>query len=732
MNFFQKYSNKYMFKKTIIIVLMVFYSCNKKSNLPIVTSIRTIDEYHGRDIEDPYRNLENLKDSTVVNWLREQGKYAFDIIKSIPGRQSLIDRQVKYNMSAEFRIFDIYKTSDGAYFYMKILADEDISRLYYRPTKDGEEILLYDPSTYSNGDRYQISQYKPDWSGEKVAVGLSKKGGEIFEIIVIDVTTKNIFPEVITNCITDTKGIQWLSDNSGFIYLHVPVINPNDPEYWLNTRAVVYKIGEDSKKLNDVFSKVNNPKLSLNPEDFPVVRNQNPDDGYLFGIVSGVSSFNDIYFGKEHDLISKNIPWKFLCKQEDKAEKFVIYNDSLIFLSAKNTPNFQICKTAIKNPDFNAPEILVPEKEDQIITHFEITKDGLFFTTVKNGIEAKLFHLEGAKEKEIKLPNSSGRVSISAKGSNQSYLKISTGGYINLTTDYYYDVTSNNFTLEDLNPKIELPDFKNFTVEEIEVPSHDGVLIPLSIIRNKDCKKDGKNRTLFSGYGSYGSISEPYFDSGLLTWVTEGGILAIAHVRGGGEKGDTWHKAGFKTTKPNTWKDMIACTEFMIKEGYTSPELTAIWGSSAGGILAGRAMTERPDLYSAVILTSPALNMLRCEVQPNGQNSIKEFGTVKIKEEFEALLEMDSYHHIKKGEKYPATYVTGGMKDGTVVIWDPAKFVARLQASNASDKPILFGVNFEDGHAGMNNTRMEIFEMYADALSFALWQTGHPDYQPKE
>ncbi len=177
---------------------------------------------------------------------------------------------------------------------------------------------------------------------------------------------------------------------------------------------------------------------------------------------------------------------------------------------------------------------------------------------------------------------------------------------------------------------------------------------------------------------------------------------------------------------------MIAVTEYLINKKYTSPEKSAIWGSSAGGILAGRAMTERPDLYKAVILTSPATNMIRSEIQPNGKNSIKEFGTVKIKKEFEALLEMDSYHHIEKGEKYPATLVTGGMKDGRVVIWDPAKFVARLQMSNTADTPVLFNVKFDKGHGGINTSKLESYKLYANVFSFALWQMGYSNYQPQK
>ena len=208
--------------------------------------------------------------------------------------------------------------------------------------------------------------------------------------------------------------------------------------------------------------------------------------------------------------------------------------------------------------------------------------------------------------------------------------------------------------------------------------------------------------------------------------------MVVPHVRGGGEKGDAWHKAGFKITKPNTWKDMIACTQYEIDHNYTSPQKTVLWGTSAGGIMAGRAMTDRPDLYAAVIMLSPALNMLRCEIQPNGLNSIKEFGTVQKEAQFKALLEMDSYHQLQKNTTYPAVLIKTGIKDGRVAAWDPAKFIAKLQAYTTSDKPILFDIDFDEGHGGANTSVMEEYIFYADVFAVAYWQTGHPDYQPGE
>lgn len=215
-----------------------------------------------------------------------------------------------------------------------------------------------------------------------------------------------------------------------------------------------------------------------------------------------------------------------------------------------------------------------------------------------------------------------------------------------------------------------------------------------------------------------------------MLWAIKGGIVTYAHIRGGGEKGEEWHLGGFKKTKPNSWKDFISCIEYMHEKGYSSPSKTAIWGSSAGGIVVGRTMTERPELIKVVIVAAGTLNTIRGESSPNGANSVKEFGTVKNKDEFGYLYEMDSYLHIKKDIKYPATLITTGYNDPRVPVWMSVKFAAKLMSDNISKNPILLKVDFDGGH-GKDKTKTKTIEDITDIFAFALWQLGHPDYQPK-
>jgi prolyl oligopeptidase len=264
--------------------------------------------------------------------------------------------------------------------------------------------------------------------------------------------------------------------------------------------------------------------------------------------------------------------------------------------------------------------------------------------------------------------------------------------------------------------------------EEVRVPSHDGVMIPLSIVHKKGIKLDGSNPCWLEAYGAYGMVDEPGFGPAMLAWYEHGGISATAHVRGGGAFGEEWHLAGQKQNKPNTWKDLIAAAQWLCDKGYTAPSRLGIVGGSAGGITVGRAMTERPDLFRAVVGEVGLFNAVRSETDPNGVPNIPEFGTVKDPKEFAGLLEMDAYQHVKDGVKYPATLLTTGMNDPRVPPWEPGKFAARLQ--QAGTPLVLLRVDYDAGH-GIGSTRTQALAEFADTMAFFFWQFGLPEFQPK-
>ncbi len=706
-------------------IILLHFGCNKSEKL--LDHQISKDEYHGQIIVDPYRNAENLENPDVKNWITNQNEISKRYLNSINKTEYLIKKQKQFDDRKLFTISGLRVTENDKHFYLKRYPEENTGKLYYRNSFEGEETLLYDPKNYKTESSIDcvINYIQPNKDGSKIVVSITEKGKEISELLIIDTATKKVSPEILTNSwVSEIGGVTWLPDNTSFIYLYLPEINTTSPNFLKNTKSVIYKLGNPSSKLKEFFSKEHNKNLGINEVDFPTVSLK---DNYLIGQKSGVAAYHDSYYLPVNH--TDNNEWKLLFKKSDQVKDFIIKGDSIFFRTSKNTPNFEIRKTSVLDPDVDHAMILVKEKKDAIITDFEITSEGLYFVTSKNGVQSELFELKNNEEKKISFSHTMGSMALSSKGTKHSELWITTRGWITPTKRYEYK--KGKLSEKDLRPSFESEHLKDIVIKEIEVTAHDGEKIPLSLIHHKSLLKDGSALAMMDGYGAYGVSMIPFFSMRRLLWVLEGGVYVIAHVRGGGEKGDGWHKGGFKNTKPNTWKDFISCAEYLIDNKFTSENKLAIWSGSAGGIMIGRAITDRPDLFKAAIIEFGSLNTIRSESRPNGANNTKEFGTVKDSLEFKALLDMDSYHHIKKGIAYPSTLLTAGLNDPRIPAWFSVKFAARMQASNTSDNPNLLLIDSETGH-GTDDTKLKEFERYANILSFALWQTGHPDYQPKE
>ncbi len=686
----------------------------------IVPIKKVTDTIFHTKIEDPYRYMENLNDSIVIDWLQKEEKCSKSIIESISNYQIFLN-EITQNYKTVAYSISKHKIIGNRYFYIKQKTKETTPKLYYRDGFSGIEKLIY-----TSKENYLINYIQPSWDGLKVAVGLTKNDKEFTDVIVIDVKTKKVLKGIASNSFpTNLGGLDWLPDNSGYIYTYVPITNPKQKGYLQNSKAIIYKINGDTL---DIFSKKNNPKINFKEQDFPLIYLTNPKNKFTLGAVASVNRYRDTYYIKTNDLINEKNNWKLLFTKEEEIRNFIINNEELIYKTSKNATNYKICKTSLLNPDFENPTVLVYENSSEVITDFCLTSDGLFFVKTKNGVIAKLYHYKNKNITHISTPKSSGNIKLSSKGIQHDELWVTLKGWTTQNERYLYNFKKNSFKKENLNSNISSLD--NLIVKEVEVTSHDGIKVPLSIIHKKNLKLNSNNRLLIYGYGAYGYSQKPKVNNYLVNWVNQGGIYAIAHVRGGGEKGYKWRKGGYKTTKPNTWKDFISCTEYLINKKYTNPKKIAIMSRSAGGILIGRAITERPDLFKAAIIQVGKINTLRSEFGQNGKNSIKEYGTIKDSIEFKALLEMDAYHHINNNITYPSIYLTAGMNDARVPAWQPGKFAARLKSVKTKKKPVLLSVDFKGGHGFDSSTEKRNQEL-AKILSFALWQTGHPDFQKK-
>jgi len=729
--------------KLLVIVLIFLFNCKKnieKTSVyspPSIEGRMAMDTIFGKIIADPFRNLENTQDSTVINWYKDQARYAKSFLERIKGRTKLISNIHDIDKRKSFYIKRHYYTEQEHRFYLKKGIDETYYKLYKNTVSWDNETLVFDPKTFrsESGNDYIINYFKPSWDDNYMVISLSYSGKETSELLIIDIASNERLPVILKNAIPASYlGINWLPDNSGFTYLNILQTDPEHPDFKKNNQSVLYRLGQEPNQLNYIFGTKTQPEFNLAPSDHPCTSIESPREKYIIGYIAGVDNYWNAYYAKIVDLETRKLKWKLLYSEKEKvlSNKGVLVDNTYYFLTSKNSENFQLASVDIDNINFKNPKILFSTKADEVIDDFRINKSAIYVTTTKYGIEASIYKIENNQIEKIIVPKKSGSIHLSSKSAYYNDIWVTLSGWTSSNDRYKYNFESNAFKADHLTSQIEYPEFASISVEEVMVNSYDGEEVPLSIIYDRNLKKNGRNPTFFYGYGFYGDGIRPFFSPIFLKFVEEGGIICIPHVRGGDEKGDSWRKGGFKSTKPNSWKDLIACAQFMIEQKYTSKNNLAIYSSSAGGVLVGRAMTERPDLFAAVVSEVGVLNPTRMETQPGGGGSnIKEFGTIKDSIESQALIEMDPYLHIKDSIDYPATYLTVGMNDPRVVPWESGKFAARLQNANTLIKPILLFADFDSGHDG-NSSEMKMYQEWGNVFSFVLWQTGHPEYQLKK
>jgi prolyl oligopeptidase len=287
-------------------------------------------------------------------------------------------------------------------------------------------------------------------------------------------------------------------------------------------------------------------------------------------------------------------------------------------------------------------------------------------------------------------------------------------------------------TLRDMGLGTVSPaDFSAITVESVDVESVDGVRVPLTLLYARGLARDGSHPAILHGYGAYGYSVQPAFQTDMLPWLEHGGVFAVCHARGGGEKGRSWYLAGTGAHKRNAVADFIACAEYLAERGYTSAAHLGAWSSSMGGLLVGGAITERPDAFAAAVVEVGVLNPARFLEGVNGANQISEVGDPATEEGYRGLAAMDPYHHVRPDVSYPAVMLQVGLNDGRVSAWHSGKFAARLQAATTSGRPVLIRTDDDAGH-GIGSTREQRAQLQADTFGFLLWQLGHPDFQPRD
>ncbi len=711
----------------LFIAICLFSAGMAQYAYPPTKTVDSSDTYFGVTYRDSYRWLEYMKEPQAETWFKQQATYTDSILNNLTARNELIAEWKQ--VDKQFPIFYsdlVYE--NGRLFYRKTMTGESFAKLYYRDGMNGKEELLFDPTTYLPGQALSLQSFKPSPDGRKIGFVYSEKGAEIGILKIMMVDTK----QFLVDSIRPSIGIRsWTFDSKAFFYTTIRSVDRKDAASALNAKARLHVLGNQVSEDADFFSSTSYPELNIDPKMFPYVSLYKESKDYIFVGLGSTQREMTQYYAPVGQLSSKKILWNVLCKASDKLVDLEYVNDDVYAISHNDAPNYKVVATGLAHPDWAHAVTIAAEKPDWTVKSILHTKDYLVIV-YSDGINSHLskYNFKTKITSEVKLPSSS-TISIDCINTSTNDCSLQITSWIKPYTFYDYDAATDAFAPGSFNKPFVYPAaYSDLQAEETEVEGHDGAMIPLTIIYNKGIRKDGSNVCLLEGYGAYGTSSRPKFDYFKNSLAARGVVIAIAHVRGGGEKGEPWHKAGFKTTKPNTWKDFISCAEYLVAKGYTSTQKLAGIGISAGGILISRAITERPDLFAAAICNVGAANAMRFEFTANGPGNIPEFGTVKDSVECKALYEMDGVQHVVKGTKYPAVICVGGWNDARVPAWEPGKFAAALQNASTSGKPVLMKVNYNNGH--FTEDRNVTMTDFADQYAFVLWQCGHPDFQPKK
>ena len=715
-------------KKQILLLLLAMYAITATAQYkyPITEKIQVSDTYWGVSYVDNYRWLEDLKKPAVESWFKQQAAFTDNTMKTISGRDELISEWRKLDKLQPASYGNI-KIEGGRTFFQKRLPGEKVSKVYYRENMGSPEILLFDPLTFIKGKTLSVEDAIPSYDGKRLVISYAENGAEIATIQVMDVDTKKFLPDLIP---ATAGAMGWTFDNTAIMYMWIKSADNKDPEGRLNPKTKLHKLGTDYKADIDFFSNEKYPNLNIEAKSYPFIFLSKDVKDYVFAGEGTVQNEMTLFYAPISEFNSGKIDWKTLCKPTDKLTGGLdVFDDKVYAITYKDATNYKFVSTDLKNPNWETASDVVPEKS--LILQSSIRLKDYFLLTYSDGINSHIYkhNPKTSETTEVNLPLGGTAFSTMLDSkSNECIVGITS--WNKPYTEFLFNAETEKFTTSPFNkPPVYPAEYRDLVVEEVEVRGHDGVMIPLSIIYKKGTKRNGSNVCFMDSYGAYGSSMSPYFSTRLNALAVKGVVIAFPHVRGGGEKGESWYKAGFKTTKPNTWKDFISCAEYMIAEGFTTSAKLGGTGTSAGGILITRAITERPELFAAAICNVGCANSMRLEFSSNGPVNIPEFGTVKDSIECKALYEMDGMHHIKDGVKYPAIISVAGWTDSRVVAWQPGKFAAAMQNASSSGKPVLMKVNYDNGH--FTEDREVTWANFADQYAFVMWQCGHPDFKQK-
>ena len=669
------------------------------------------NEYHGMIVEDPYQWLENDDAPQVKAWSDAQNQRTRDYLDKLSDRVA-IEKQLKEWYAKTSPNYFSLVSRPGLLFAMKFQPPKQQPLLVTLHSADDlkSEKVVLDPNVLDTKGTTAIDWFVPSLDGERVAVSLSKGGSEDGTLHFYETATGKALPDTIQHVQYPTAGgsAAWNADGTGIYYTRFPRKGERpDTDLDFYQQVYFHKLGtgdtEDTYSIGKDFPRIAEIELKASRDGRYILAAVANGDGGDFA----------------HYLLGPGGSWNQVTHFSDQIKLARLGRDNTLYLlSRAGAPRGKILRLPLDTPELRKAVEIVPTGEP-VIEQIVLTADALYVGDVLGGpSQIRRFGLDGKNETIIPIPKISAVQEMVALDNNS--LLFHNVSYTEPAAWFHWEEGKTEAVKTSLRSTSPVS-FSDIEVTREFTTSKDGTKIPLNIIFRKGMKRDGQNPTLLYGYGGYGITMSPNFDFTRRLWFDRAGIYVVANIRGGGEFGEEWHKAGNLIKKQNVFDDFEAAAEYLIKQKYTNPKKLAIQGGSNGGLLMGAMITQHPYLMRAIVSSVGIYDMLRVELAPNGAFNVTEFGTVKNPDQFKALYTYSPYHHVVDGTKYPSILMLTGANDGRVAPYHSRKMIARLDEANKSDNPILLRTSSSAGH-GIGTALSERIKQLADIYAFLFAQ----------
>jgi prolyl oligopeptidase len=690
---------------------------------PPVAKVQPVtEEIFGVRETDPYRWMENTADPDWKPFLLGQNAYARQVLGAIPGREALAQKigAVTGVLTAVSGV-----QAAGPYIFTEVRpTGANTFKLFVREGRAGKDRLLLDPDARANATtHYSLDYWSASPDGRHVLVGVSPAGSEDSVIEIIETASGKSLPERIDRAQFGSPS--WLPDGSGFFFVRLKAgAKHGDPDHYSDSVNWLHRLGTDPSTDLKAMTRGLDPAIVMQDIDVPVIAVEPGSDVAIGVIGRGVLNEVEVHVSTLAGVTSGKPRWAPLATFADDVTSLAVRGDDIYLLSHKNAPRFRILKTRAGHPSLAGAKEVVPQGR-AVLKGLATARDAIYVQALDAGLGKVMRLTPDDRLQTLRLPYA-GSVSLLSTDPLQDGCWFMLDSWVKPPV-LCYGAPDGTVTVTGIAPKPPI-DVSRYASQEVMITARDGVKVPVSIVYAKSVKRDGSAPLYLQAYGAYALDIDPGFSPRFLPWLDLGGVYAVAHVRGGGELGEDWHKAGQKLTKPHTWRDCIDAAKWLVANRWTSSAKLAVEGTSAGGIMVGRFLTEAPSLLAVAVVRVGDSNATRFEFMEAGPANIPEFGTIKDREGFKGLLEMDAYQHVKDGTAYPAVMLTTGMTDPRVAPWEAMKMTARLQKATSSGKPVILRVETDAGH-GLGSTRQQRDVETADTYAFILNQTGDPRFR---